>query len=360
VSGPTPTPAAANTSTRIVLSTPVVGSYGVTINPSYRIIVTRGTPFNDTVTAPTLFRAPTANAAVSAVAAVVTPTISITAPANNSTYVAPATIGFTATATAPGTTITRVDYLVTGTDLLYDTVIGSATAAPFAIDWRNVGAGYYIVKPRLIPAVGNTVDGAPIGIVVEKATTSVRITTPANNATFVAPAAVALAASATAPGTTITRVEYLVNGAVIGSATMPPFAFNWQNVIAGNYTITPRAVPAVGNPFEGTPIGVVVSNPPAMVVITSPSNGSTFTAPATIPLSANASSPGTTVARVEYLVNNAVIGQASAGRGNLEQRSTRRIFDFSARRSSGGCSNRQRTGLGNSRYAAPAIVVVSH
>jgi Autotransporter beta-domain/Bacterial Ig domain len=303
VSGQTPTQPPANAATTIALSTPNVGSYSVSVSPSYQIAVTRGTPFNDSVTVPTVFRPPTANALVRALSA---PTVSITAPANNSTYIAPATIDLTANATAPDTTITRVDYLADGR------LIGSATTPPFAFSWQNVSAGNYVVAPRVVPALGNPVDGRPITLIVGATTTSVSITTPANNTAFTAPATVALAASATAQGATITSVEYLVNGAVIGSATTPPFAFNWQNVIAGNYTITPRAVPAVGNSFEGAPIGIVVSNPPATIIITSPGNSSTFAAPATIPLTANASTPGTTVTRVEYLVNNAVIGQSTA------------------------------------------------
>jgi Autotransporter beta-domain/Bacterial Ig domain len=234
------------------------------------------------------------------------PTASITAPANNATFTAPATISITANAADSDGTIQRVEFYNGAT------LLGTATAVPYAFNWTNVPAGNYALTARAFDNLGAQADSAVVNVSVTNATPTVAITAPANNSTFTAPATIPFTATASAPGTTITRVEYLVNGAVIGSAATPPFAFNWQNVAAGNYAVTPRVVPAAGASVSGTPITVVVNDPPASVAITSPNNGANFTAPATIPLTATAAAPGTSVARVEYLVNNAIIGQAIA------------------------------------------------
>src|SRR4051812_4695019 len=70
---------------------------------------------------------------------------------------------------------------------------------------------------------------------------SVTLTGPANGAAFAAGSDITLAASASDADGTISAVEFLANGAVVGSATSAPFTFVWMNVSAGSYTIAARA-----------------------------------------------------------------------------------------------------------------------
>ncbi len=67
-----------------------------------------------------------------------------------------------------------------------------------------------------------------------------------------------------------------------------------------------------GGPFaytRSTP-AAVVSSPPT-VSITSPTNGATFTAPATVPITATASSSSGTIASVKFFANGNIIGTAT-------------------------------------------------
>jgi endonuclease/exonuclease/phosphatase family metal-dependent hydrolase len=77
------------------------------------------------------------------------PAVSLTAPDDDSVFDAPATIVVSADATDSDGTVTRVDFHADGQ------VIGSATAAPYAVTWSDVPAGTYILT-----AVATDDDGA--------------------------------------------------------------------------------------------------------------------------------------------------------------------------------------------------------
>lgn len=71
---------------------------------------------------------------------------------------------------------------------------------------------------------------------------TITLTSPANGATFTAPASISLAATASDSDGTISRVEFLNGNTVIGTDTVAPYTFNFTNVAAGNYALSARAV----------------------------------------------------------------------------------------------------------------------
>ncbi|UUZ48633.1 Ig-like domain-containing protein [Massilia sp. B-10] len=66
----------------------------------------------------------------------------MTGPDQYSKFIAPATVGLTASATDTDGTITKVEYFHDGT------LIGSATAAPYVYNWTNAPAGTYSMTTR--------------------------------------------------------------------------------------------------------------------------------------------------------------------------------------------------------------------
>ena len=56
--------------------------------------------------------------------------------------------------------------------------------------------------------------------------------------TYSAPATVSLAANASDPDGSISRVDFYSNGVLVGSDTSSPYEFVWTNVSAGSYAIT--------------------------------------------------------------------------------------------------------------------------
>jgi RHS repeat-associated protein len=127
---------------------------------------------------------------------------------------------------------------------------------------------------------------------------------------FEAPANILLAADARAPGATITQVQFFNGSTLIGTVSAPPYELLWSNVPAGNYSVTARAHNTHGlvTVSAALPLSVLGPNAPPSITITSPTEGATFQAPASIPITVDASDPDGTVTQVEYFANGSPIG----------------------------------------------------
>ena len=93
----------------------------------------------------------------------VLPTVSISAPANNASFNAPASITITATATDADGTISKVDFY-NGTTLL-----NSDNASPYTYTWTAVAAGTYIIKAIATDNSGGSTTSSTITITVVNA-----------------------------------------------------------------------------------------------------------------------------------------------------------------------------------------------
>jgi hypothetical protein len=89
------------------------------------------------------------------------PSVSLTSPANNSTYAAPATISLAATVTTNGHAITKVQFYSNGTNLLSE-----AAAPPYTYTWNGVGVGSYALTARLVYDSGATLNSATANVTV--------------------------------------------------------------------------------------------------------------------------------------------------------------------------------------------------
>ncbi|MFZ6012436.1 MAG: Ig-like domain-containing protein, partial [Bacteroidota bacterium] len=70
---------------------------------------------------------------------------------------------------------------------------------------------------------------------------TVSITSPANGATFTAPANLTINANAADSDGTISKVEFFQGATLLGTDTSSPYSFAWNNVASGNYSITAKA-----------------------------------------------------------------------------------------------------------------------
>jgi LmbE family N-acetylglucosaminyl deacetylase len=94
---------------------------------------------------------------------------------------------------------------------------------------------------------------------------TVAVTKPSGGATFSEPASIDVEATASDADGSIATVDFLVNGAVVGSDASAPYSFSWTGVAAGSYTITARAqdngdATTVSAPI---PVTVTAAGPPA-------------------------------------------------------------------------------------------------
>ena len=110
----------------------------------------------------------------------------------------------------------------------------------FSFTFTNAGSYRYFCNTHVLmhPEQTGTVSVVTAGNVPP----TVLLTNPVNNARFRAPASIVLQASANDPGGSVTNVQFFTNEVFCGNAPNQPFNFTLNNVAAGNYSLTARAV----------------------------------------------------------------------------------------------------------------------
>jgi regulation of enolase protein 1 (concanavalin A-like superfamily) len=234
------------------------------------------------------------------------PTVSLTAPADGATFKAPATVVVSANASDSDGSVAGVDFYAGAT------LLGTDTASPYSFTWSNVTAGTYSLTAVARDNAGATSTSAARSITVaNNQPPTVSLTSPANGATFTAPATVAMSATAGDTDGTIAGVDFFAGTTLVGSATVSPYNVTWSNVPAGTYSLTAVARDDSGAATTSAARTITVSNPPNQapaVSLTAPANGATFTAPASITVSATASDTDGTIAKVDFFAGTTVIG----------------------------------------------------
>jgi hypothetical protein len=104
---------------------------------------------------------------------------------------------------------------------------------------------------------------------------TVTLTAPANGATFTAPANINLTATASDSDGTITGVEFLNGTTVLGTDTVAPYSFNFNNVAAGTYALSARATDNGGATGISNVANITV-NPPTTPNFTLSANPSSL------------------------------------------------------------------------------------
>jgi chitinase len=87
---------------------------------------------------------------------------------------------------------------------------------------------------------------------------TVNITSPANNATFTSPATVSITASASDANGTVTKVEFYNGATKLGEATASPYTYTLSNVTTGTYTLTAKATDNGGAVTTSAAVTIVV------------------------------------------------------------------------------------------------------
>jgi regulation of enolase protein 1 (concanavalin A-like superfamily) len=235
------------------------------------------------------------------------PTVSITGPASGATFTAPATITVTATASDTDGAISKVDFY-RGTQL-----IGSDTTNAYSATATGLAAGTYQLTAVATDSDGVTSTSSPVSVTVTGATNqppTVSLTSPAPSSTFPAPATVTLAATASDSDGTVVRVDFYRGSTLIGSDTSSPYSYNWTNVAAGSYQLTAVARDDDGATRTSAGANITVSTTPNQlptVSITSPIAGQSFTAPASLTMTAAASDSDGTIARVDFYAGTQLV-----------------------------------------------------
>jgi Polysaccharide lyase/Bacterial Ig domain len=90
-------------------------------------------------------------------------------------------------------------------------------------------------------------------------TPTTSITSPAANATFIAPATVTINATAADTDGTISSVAFYSGTTLLGTDNTSPYSYTWSNVAAGNYSLTSRATDNSGSVGTSAPVAITVN-----------------------------------------------------------------------------------------------------
>jgi hypothetical protein len=143
---------------------------------------------------------------------------------------------------------------------------------------------------------------------------TVSLGSPADGASFAAGTTVGVSASASDADGTVSRVVFYAGSTRIGSVTSRPYRISWPRVAVGSYTLKAVATDNAGAVTESATRTVTVLssstplNRPPSVSLTSPASDATFTAPAAITLSADASDTDGSITRVDFYRGTSLIG----------------------------------------------------
>lgn len=183
------------------------------------------------------------------------PAVSILEPANNATYIAPASITIAAQAQDTDGTIGVVEFF-NGTQKLFEDTDG----APFTFTWENVPAGVHTLTAKASDNLGAKTVSQPVDVVVlVNMVPAISISEPANESHYTAPADIAIVAEAADSDGSIALVEFFAGADKIGEDTDgTPFIFNWENVPEGTYALSARATDNNGAQSLSPTITVVV------------------------------------------------------------------------------------------------------
>jgi len=235
------------------------------------------------------------------------PVVNLTSPANNALFLAPASITITANASDADGSITKVEFY-NGTIKL-----GEDLTSPYSFVWNNVPDGNYALSAKAIDNKNAVTTSGIVNIVVNVSPTPpvVNITSPANNATFVANSDITITATASTPTGTISKVEFFNGSIKLGQDLTSPYTFVWNNVPAGSYSLTAKATNSQNAVTTSAVVSILVSVPstPPVVNITSPANNSVFTAGSNISITATATDANGTVTRVEFFSGTTKLGE---------------------------------------------------
>ncbi len=229
------------------------------------------------------------------------PAISLTSPAAGASYSAPASVSLAASVTANGHTINKVQFMNGSA------VLGEDTSSPYAYTWSNVPAGSYSLTARLVYDGSVTLNSAARSITVGSLP-AISLTSPAAGASYSAPASVSLAASVTANGHLINKVQFLNGSTVLGEDTSSPYTYTWSNVPAGSYSLTARLVYDGSVTLNSAARSITVGSLPA-ISLTSPAAGASYTAPASVSLAASVTANGRSINKVQFLNGSTVLGE---------------------------------------------------
>jgi len=137
------------------------------------------------------------------------------------------------------------------------------------------------------------------------------ITSPIINSTFTASSNITITASASDADGSVSMVDFYNGSTKLGSVSSSPYAFTWNNVVSGNYSLSVVATDNMNAKTTSSAVPITVSstsgkrNKHPYVKISSPTKGNTYANLTSITINALASDSDGVVSKVEFFNGSA-------------------------------------------------------
>lgn len=138
------------------------------------------------------------------------------------------------------------------------------SGSPSANVTFSIGNGVNSFSKQFIIGIAPTVSNVP---------PTVSLTSPANNATAIAPASIQLSANATDSDGNIAKVEFFNGNTLLQTVTSAPYTYAWNNVAANTYTITAVATDNLNASTTSGSVTITVTNATSNADILGPDCG---------------------------------------------------------------------------------------
>jgi uncharacterized repeat protein (TIGR03803 family) len=173
---------------------------------------------------------------------------------------------------------------------------------------------------------GTTSEGGPgnggtlFRVVLEETLTNtpptVAITSPTDGSSFIAPATITIQADASDSDGSVTNVQFFDGTTSLGNVSSSPFDLS-VSLEAGVHRLTVVAFDDLGASTASLVTVTVTTNSPPTVTITTPINGASFIAPATITIQADASDSDGSITNVQFFDGETFLGSVASSPFNF-------------------------------------------
>ncbi|AIW19727.1 chitinase [Vibrio coralliilyticus] len=162
------------------------------------------------------------------------PAVTITSPSDNQILLAGSTVSFAADASDSDGTVSQIEFFAGSNSL------GVVTQPPYAVSWTATQVGLNSLKAVATDNENNTGE-ATVSVTVSDQDLVVALTSPAPGQTVGLGKSVQFTADATSLSASVSQVDFLVNGAIVGTDTTAPYSYNWTAGAVGSYTVAAKA-----------------------------------------------------------------------------------------------------------------------
>ncbi|MET3109324.1 YD repeat-containing protein, partial [Oxalobacteraceae bacterium GrIS 2.11] len=197
-------------------------------------------------------------------------------------------------------------YVINGTST------ATLTTSPYTYGLASLGPGTYTIYAQAMENASVQATSATQTFTVTAVQPTISLTGPANGTGYNAPASVPMSVSVTGGTYPISSVSYYNGGTLLGTAYGAPWSFTATGLYAGSYAISARVTTTGGTTASTGTSTVTVSTVQPNISLASPANGTSYNAPASVPITVSAAGGTFPIASVSYYNNGALLGTSTS------------------------------------------------